>query len=69
MLAAHAYTGNAAYEKAGGALGVITAFIAYYVGTASFLTKNTRWVMGEAACAICLFLTTFSPQLLYAPRR
>ncbi|PWN87210.1 hypothetical protein FA10DRAFT_273410 [Acaromyces ingoldii] len=43
MLAAHAYTGNASFEKAGGGLGVATAFVAYYVGTASFLTKNTSY--------------------------
>ncbi|KAF9816475.1 hypothetical protein IEO21_04080 [Rhodonia placenta] len=34
---------SAATIKAGGALGIITAFIAFYVGTAQLLVRETSW--------------------------
>ncbi|SNX87789.1 related to ATO2 - putative transmembrane protein involved in export of ammonia [Melanopsichium pennsylvanicum] len=38
FLGAHAYTGNAHLQTAGGAFGIATAFAGYYLGLASFLT-------------------------------
>lgn len=43
MLGAYYYTGNAKFETAGGALGVATAFVAYYLGLGSFLTPDTSY--------------------------
>jgi len=34
------FTGNASIAKAGGGFGILTAFIAYYCGTAQLLTKD-----------------------------
>ncbi|KAJ1023891.1 hypothetical protein NDA13_004725 [Ustilago tritici] len=38
MLGAHAYTGIAALQTAGGAFGIATGFAGYYLGIASFLS-------------------------------
>jgi len=35
-----AFTGTASINKAGGALGIVTAAIAYYCGTAQLLTPE-----------------------------
>lgn len=43
MLGAAEYTGNEKFATAGGALGVVTAFLAYYLGSASLYTKNTSF--------------------------
>ncbi|CAO1622542.1 unnamed protein product [Jaminaea pallidilutea] len=43
-LAAYYYTGNTALETAGGALGIITGFNAFYLGAGSFLTSYTSYV-------------------------
>ena len=40
MLGAGAFTGNTHLNKAGGALGIITALIAYYVGTSELLASG-----------------------------
>lgn len=66
MLAAYGYTGHAGLERAGGALGVAAAFVLYYVGTAAFLTKNTRCVALPLSQSHHWILTVL--QLLYASR-
>ncbi|GAC94286.1 possible transmembrane sensor/transporter [Pseudozyma hubeiensis SY62] len=38
FLGAHAYTGNAHLQTAGGAFGIATGFAGFYLGTASFLS-------------------------------
>ncbi|KAJ9124104.1 hypothetical protein QFC22_000899 [Naganishia vaughanmartiniae] len=37
------FTGKAAVHKAGGALGIVTAFIAFYIALAGLLTKDTSY--------------------------
>lgn len=34
------FTGNATIGKAGGAFGIVTAFVAFYAGAAQLLTKE-----------------------------
>lgn len=45
MLAASEFTGNAKVHIAGGALGIITAFCAWYVALAGLLTPDTSFFM------------------------
>jgi len=45
LLGAGAFTGKASVNKAGGALGIITALIAYYVGLADLLAAETSAVV------------------------
>lgn len=44
MLGAFYYTGNAHFQTAGGALGIITGFNAYYLAAGSFLTSYTSYI-------------------------
>ena len=44
LLAIAKFQDNAAVGKAGGALGVITALIAYYVGLAELLVRDESWI-------------------------
>jgi hypothetical protein len=43
MLGAFYYTGNPKLETAGGAFGVATAFVAYYLGLGSFMTSDVGY--------------------------
>lgn len=43
LLGAFYYTGNAKLETAGGAFGIATAFVAYYLGLGSFLSPDTSY--------------------------
>jgi len=43
LLAGGEYTGHVAVSKAGGYFGIITALIAYYVGTAELLIREESW--------------------------
>jgi len=52
MLGAGEFTGNANLGKAGGALGIITALIAYYIGLSELLA-------GEKAAVVQLPLFAF----------
>ena len=45
LLAAHAFTGHAKVGVAGGAFGIITAFIAWYMALAGLLTPETSFFM------------------------
>lgn len=38
------FLNNAACNKAGGALGVVTALIAYYIGLAELLVRDESWL-------------------------
>ena len=44
LLAAGKFVASAAANKAGGALGVVTALIAYYVGLAELLVRDESWL-------------------------
>ncbi|CAO1634632.1 unnamed protein product [Parajaminaea phylloscopi] len=44
MLAAFYYTGNAHFQTAGGALGILVGFNAYYLAAGSFLTSYTSYI-------------------------
>ena len=41
LLGGYQYMQMASLERAGGAVGCVTAFAAYWCGTCGFLTKNT----------------------------
>jgi len=43
MHGAYQYTQNIHLERAAGAFGTATSFIGYYIGSASFFTKNTSF--------------------------
>ena len=40
LLMVNKFTGNATIGKAGGAFGIVTAFVAFYAGAAQLLTKE-----------------------------
>lgn len=44
LLAAGKFLNSTASNKAGGALGVVTALIAYYVGLAELLVRDESWI-------------------------
>jgi len=46
LLGVGAFTANASVNKAGGALGIITAFIAYYIGLSDLLAAERAAVVG-----------------------
>ena len=43
LLGAFYYSGNEKLQTAGGAFGIATAFVAYYLGLGSFLTPDTSY--------------------------
>jgi len=43
LLGAHSYTGNLKLQKAGGAMGIVTALIAYYLAMGSFFVASTSY--------------------------
>jgi succinate-acetate transporter protein len=43
LLMAGEFTENLTIHKAGGAVGIATAFAAFYAGTAQLLTKDNSW--------------------------
>lgn len=45
LLAAGHYTGHKTVTKAGGGMGVVTAFTAFYTALAGLLTRETSWIL------------------------
>lgn len=43
LLAVAAWTGKTSVNKAGGAMGIVTAWIAYYCGLSELLVKDESW--------------------------